>query len=488
MKKYTKNLNLAYDPFGPAAAAKRLFGGGNRQQLLDQIIEHSLYSQSIMSVTGCLGCGKTTLAKTYCQSFGGEAVCAFVPATLFMNKSQFLEKLGEQIPVHLNDQETDSAVGSIHRYASQLDLEMKALMLVVDDAHELSSDVLNLIMAIKNSPAAAIHVLMFGETQLQSMLQSALSGKADLTLIEIEMSELGGEDTVEYVKFKLAEAVYDGELSISVSELGNIHNLSNGIPGTINALVSNALEEVNFSATVSEKLPGLISLGNRYWAVAATLVVLLLGALFVMDPDPRLDQQQSVADRGSSISIPVTLESTAATTLNTGTIAAAEVVTDFEQQVTTIKETSAAIDEAAIDVIDSVVDAEIIAGATATETDSPEALKEELKEEPAPDISAFEQALLEFPASSYTVKIMGSHSEASVQRFVQDELNAAQRGYFETRFQEKPWFVVVLGNFENRADASKAIAELPASIQSLQPWIRTLADIQSDIRELIATN
>ena len=139
MNNYTESLSLKFDPFQPATNSKEFFAGGDRQLLLDQLIEHSKYSQSIMTVTGCLGCGKTTLANIFCQSFGNETVCVLIPATLFMNKSQFLEKLGEQIPVDLNDEETDSAVVSIQRFAAQLDLDAKSLMIVIDDAHELGS-------------------------------------------------------------------------------------------------------------------------------------------------------------------------------------------------------------------------------------------------------------------------------------------------------------------------------------------------------------
>ena len=124
MNNYTESLSLTFDPFQPAGNSNDFFAGGNRQQLLDQLIEHSIYSQSIVTVTGCLGCGKTTLANTFCQSFGDETVCVQIPATLFMNKSQFLEKLGEQIPVHLDDEGTDSAIVGIQRFVAQLDLSL----------------------------------------------------------------------------------------------------------------------------------------------------------------------------------------------------------------------------------------------------------------------------------------------------------------------------------------------------------------------------
>ena len=103
-------------------------------------------------------------------------------------------------------------------------------------------------------------------------------------------------------------------------------------------------------------------------------------------------------------------------------------------------------------------------------------------------ISDFESELLRYPANSFTVQIMGSRSEASVRDFVSGEVHAGKPGYFETRFQDRPWFVVVLGNFGERHEAVAAIEELPESLRSLKPWIRSLADVQSDIRKLHASN
>ena len=156
-----------------------------------------------MTVTGCLGCGKSTLANAYCQSFGEEAQCALIPATLFMDESQFLEKLGEQFLIHLNEEETETSIGIIRRFASQQDLEAKALVIVIDDAHELSLEVLNLISALLIDSSAGIHILMLGEAQLIPLLQDALPSGENPSLVEFQLSGLGGEDSVEYVRFKL---------------------------------------------------------------------------------------------------------------------------------------------------------------------------------------------------------------------------------------------------------------------------------------------
>ena len=484
MNNYTESLSLTFNPLQPATNSKEFFAGGDRQLLLDQLIEHSNYSQSIMTVTGCLGCGKTTLANIFCQSFGNETVCVLIPATLFMNKSQFLEKLGEQIPVDLNDEETDSAVVSIQRFAAQLDLDAKSLMIVIDDAHELGSDVLDLVTFLRAGKTSGIHILMFGETQLTNMLRSALTTEMEQSLIEFEIAELGGEDTLGYVKFKLAEAGYSGELPISASDLGNIHNSANGIPGTINVLVANALEETSVTLPSSDNLPSFIYSGNHYWAVAAVLTVLLVFTFVVLDPDPRIEQQRSLAASETSIEVSISTQT------NPGPITevlASEIESMMVEERSPLAQSQELTTETVTDSFEASNLEEQVSEPKITAA-IPGGVEISTAEIAEIDISDFEKSLLEYPGSSYTLQIMGSHSETNVQRFIEEQLVSSQRGYFETRFQEKPWFVVVLGQFENHSDATKAIEELPTPLRSLQPWIRSIADIQSDIRELNSIN
>ena len=100
-----------------------------------------------------------------------------------------------------------------------------------------------------------------------------------------------------------------------------------------------------------------------------------------------------------------------------------------------------------------------------------------------PTLRSFERVLLNYPVSHYIVQVLGSRSETNVQNFLDQEVIVGTKGYFETRYQDKPWFVVVFGNFNTRDTASAAIDQLPASLQERNPWVRSLSGIQEEIRQ-----
>lgn len=92
-----------------------------------------------------------------------------------------------------------------------------------------------------------------------------------------------------------------------------------------------------------------------------------------------------------------------------------------------------------------------------------------------------EAMLMEKPPQHFTLQMMGSLDEASVRSFIQAQSRPADFSYFEGRYQGRPWYVVVYGDYANRDAALAAIQNLPASLRNQRPWARTFQSVQSDI-------
>ena len=499
MNNYTKKLQLTFDPFELGTNSRDFFAGGNRQELLDRILKHLCYSSSMVTVQGCLGAGKTTLANWCRESLGEEAVCTLVTATLFMNRTQFLEKVQQQLSLNSGPENTQEPGNTVRQLADQLLLEAKSLIVLVDDAHELGCDVIEEISDLLTN--SNIKVLLLGESQLGSLLENTLSDELHDRVAEFELDNLGSDDTIDYLRFKLASAGYSKSIPVAGGRLGELCNSSNGVPGAINALIADELAKQSVASTPDVARLALMIPGTKYWAVAVVLLVVLTALVIFQDPVVEDEMQVALSEleqESDRIQIPVSIETT-----EDDSAAVVAAVQSNEPA-----DTPAVVAGSANQSPEPVVTAaEVELVGTDQETSGPQAPQSEpdppLVDEPelaavaeSPvasvpaelNVSTFEQALLSSPADNFTVQIMGSRSESSVQEFVQYEADFDNSGYFETRFQDRPWFVVVLGNFEERNAAMEAIDDLPQSLRTLQPWIRTLGDIQSDIRRLHASN
>ena len=527
INKYIHWLNLDFDPFEPGATSRDFYCSGHRQKLLDQIVEFSLYSNAMIAVTGPMGAGKTTLATNFCERFADEAVCVKVDATLFMNQNQFLETLQGALGFKFwGSLDANSSIDQICRYAAELDLEARSLILIIDDAHELSAEALQLLTKLLDSCVdSSIHALLFGGNQLDSLLQSILTDDSQERLAIFPLDGLASDETLEYIRFKLATARFTNELPIDVGIIDLIHNSSRGIPGAINNLVADALNSVapacesNDFAGISPTSNGnsieqvddyerigvqegydsaesrdleqawVASIEFRYWAAAA-VVVLLTGALLFGDTSPGDRQLIPIAvavTPGATQVIEVERLADLAVFVPLLTSADQAVVAELEGfQVTgaAAQDQSNSIDVA---IVEEVVAAEAVA-AVNNDVEVAETIVEVAVEEQTAVItiaSSFVERLLQASPGTYAVQLLASHSEASIIEFIVQLGGDHPAGYFETRYQNKPWFVGVLAPFDDRDEATGIISSLPAILRSNEPWVRSVAGIQTDIRKLL---
>ena len=553
MNKYTQWLGLDFDPFVPSSSSRDFYCSGDRQQLLDQIVEFSLYSNAMIAVTGPLGAGKTTLATNFCERFADEAVCVRVAATLFMNQGQFLDSLQSSLSFKpAAGLDTEFAINQICQYAAELDLEARSLIIIIDDAHELSAEVLQLLIKLLDSCVdSSIHALLFGENQLDNLLQNTLTAEAQDRLAVFPLDGFASEETYEYVGFKLAAAGFTKEMPLEGGVVGAIHNASHGMPGAINGLIANALNAaapavaaapVPFfeapTAVVDEfddieefgpltsgerfagideieqfeglhaterlqdddedgaadmQLTWLAGVQPRYLGAAAILLVLLTGTLLFWDASPRVTE---------SLPIPVAIAPVAVPPVQDEPEAISAGIAQTPAPVTVVAAAADAAIAATASPASAPVDA-IISEAVSVEEDEPvqvaaqEAVAnvvEQVAEVPvleAPPVlaeaSAFEELLLQEAPESFAVQLSASRSEPNISAFVGQLSGNQPVGYFETRHQGGPWFVAVLAPFSDRDQATRAISALPEKMRSNQPWIRSLAGIQTDIREQLSS-
>jgi len=551
MNKYMQWLDLDFDPFVPSSSSRDFYCSGDRQTLLDQIVEFSLYSNAMIAVTGPLGAGKTTLAKNFCERFADEAVCVRVAATLFMNQGQFLDALQSSLSFKpAPGLDTEFAINQICQYAAELDLEARSLIIIIDDAHELSAEVLQLLTKLLDSCVdSSIHALLLGERQLDNLLQNTLTNEAQDRLAVFPLDGFASDETHDYIRFKLATAGFNKEMPLEGGVVGAIHNASQGMPGAINGLIANALNaaapavavapapSIGAPAAVMDELDDIDEFGPltsgerfagiddieqfeglhaserlesgdedgaadmqltwlagvqpRYLSAAAILLVLLTGTLLFWDASPRVTESLPIPVAIAPAAIPpVQDEPELIPTSIAETPAAVAVVA-----AAAITKTANAVSSAPVDVI--------IAEAVSVEENEPvqvaaqEAVAnvvEQVAEVPVleatpvlAEASAFEGLLLQEAPESFAVQLSASRSEANISAFVGKLAGTQPVGYFETRHQGGPWFVAVLAPFSDRDQATRAISALPEKMRSNQPWIRSVAGIQTDIREQLSS-
>lgn len=91
--------------------------------------------------------------------------------------------------------------------------------------------------------------------------------------------------------------------------------------------------------------------------------------------------------------------------------------------------------------------------------------------------------LLKQPGEYFTIQIIGSFDTNRIQKF-RDNYQLSQLALFQGKYQNRDWFVLVMGIYPTRDQAQKALDALPNELkQETQPWIRGVATIHFQIKK-----
>lgn len=83
----------------------------------------------------------------------------------------------------------------------------------------------------------------------------------------------------------------------------------------------------------------------------------------------------------------------------------------------------------------------------------------------------------------YTLQLAGFASETSLNRFIgQHNLPQKDVYIYQTLRDEKPWYVVIYGQYESREIATSQAQELPGTFAKLNTWVKKYALVHQDLQ------
>ncbi|OGT46701.1 MAG: hypothetical protein A3E82_01280 [Gammaproteobacteria bacterium RIFCSPHIGHO2_12_FULL_38_11] len=85
-------------------------------------------------------------------------------------------------------------------------------------------------------------------------------------------------------------------------------------------------------------------------------------------------------------------------------------------------------------------------------------------------------------AGKYTVQLMGSEKLSDLKSFIAENHLGSAAAYFETKLNNKPWFMLTYGQYSTEKQAALALAQLPRTAQVNHPWVKTLATVQQEVQ------
>ncbi|WP_118987353.1 SPOR domain-containing protein [Photorhabdus sp. CRCIA-P01] len=97
-------------------------------------------------------------------------------------------------------------------------------------------------------------------------------------------------------------------------------------------------------------------------------------------------------------------------------------------------------------------------------------------------VSSTSSDQLKTPANHYTLQLSSASRSDTLTAFAKKH-NLTHYKVYETKRNGKVWFVLIHGDYRSISEAKGAISSLPVDIQAKKPWVRTMQQVQQDLRK-----
>jgi general secretion pathway protein A len=195
-------------------------------------------------VTGEVGTGKTTLARYFLSKLGKDTHTAFVlyPA---LTAEELLHTVLDDLHVTPEGTSKKSLVDALHRFLLESRAANRNVVLLIDEAQDLSAEVLEQVRLISNletDTEKLIQIILMGQSELRDLLaRHDLRQLAQRVTARYHLTPLSLAETGEYIRHRVVVAGGEGKAGFTGEALASVHRLSGGVPRVVNLVCDRAL-------------------------------------------------------------------------------------------------------------------------------------------------------------------------------------------------------------------------------------------------------
>ena len=246
---YTEFYGLREKPFSLTPDPKFLYlnekaQGGRHADALAHLRYGIENRAGFVMITGEIGTGKTTICRSLLNDLrtNVELALVFNPK---MNVIELLRKINAEFGVDQSGQTVLDLTEALNAHLLDAAREGKICVLVIDEAQNLSPEVLEQIRLLSNletDTEKLLQIFLIGQPELLEKLQlPELRQLNQRITARYHLTPLSAQETLEYIAFRLHVAGSKGNVRFEKEAVRLIHRFSRGTPRVINALCDRAL-------------------------------------------------------------------------------------------------------------------------------------------------------------------------------------------------------------------------------------------------------
>ena len=243
---YLAFFGIAEKPFAITPDPRYLYLGRQHADALAHLVYGINDAGGFIQLTGEVGTGKTTTIRSLLARAPKNAEIALI-INPRLSPLDFLQTICEELGIGVPDGAAGNAkelVDQLNRYLLRAHALGRRVVLIVDEAQNLSVEVLEQVRLLTNLETESqklLQIILIGQPELRALLgRNDLRQLAQRITARFHLQPLSREDTLAYVRHRLRVAGATSEI-FSGAALREVHRLSGGVPRVINIICDRAL-------------------------------------------------------------------------------------------------------------------------------------------------------------------------------------------------------------------------------------------------------
>jgi general secretion pathway protein A len=246
---YKNFYNLTRNPFDLSPDPTCFVATERHNEALAALYYGIVRHKGVVVVTGEVGTGKTLMLRCLLQLFKSSSEISY--AYLFncrLSALEFLHYVASDFGLKADAAQSKSTLLlDLSKYVTSRGLQGLTTVLIVDEAHNLSTELLEEIRLLSNLETnndKLLQIVLVGQPELDMKLDSfELRPLKQRIALRAHLSPLDEQDTDKYIleRLMIAGGASRSEQLFSPEAVKTIHKYSRGLPRLINTICENAL-------------------------------------------------------------------------------------------------------------------------------------------------------------------------------------------------------------------------------------------------------
>jgi len=241
---YEEFYGLKEKPFSFTPDPQYLYPSQAHRTAIDSLLYGIYQRQGFMVLTGDIGTGKTTICRAILEKLNKNVKTAVIFTSL-LEEGELLKSILQDLGISSEAKSNKEWMNALNNFLLQQLSQGKNVVLIIDEAQNLSTPVLEEIRMLSNLETGKkkmLQIVLIGQMELEQKLQSPeLKQLNQRVAMRLRLLPLTRTETESYINLRLTTAGARRNITFSRSALNGIYEFSNGIPRLINLICDRVL-------------------------------------------------------------------------------------------------------------------------------------------------------------------------------------------------------------------------------------------------------